>query len=135
MAQRGNILLVSGNPEAHRTLELIASTYSFEIIGSEDVKTGVNLIGSLEPDCVIFDFDLLANQRQRVKAKKKLEETGIPILFLNNGNGVHPKAGGSATLELEPMVKFVVGVRDKLNKRSHGGFLSRFHFLSKLRRT
>ena len=135
MAHHGNILLVSSNPEAHRLLELIASTYNFGIVGAENAKSGINLMRACEPDCVIFDFELLVNQRQKVTAKKKLDESGVPILILNNnGNGTHPKIDGRTPLRVEPMVRFVADTRERLNRRSHGGFLNRLPLLGRLRR-
>ena len=135
MANRGNILLVSGNPEAHRTLELVASTYNLGTIGAENARKGINLIKSLKPDCIIFDFDLLTNQPQRVTARKKLEESGIPTLFLNdNRNGSHPKSDEHTPFELESVVRFVVDARARLERSSNGRFLSRLPFLGRFRR-
>ena len=135
MANRGTILLVSGNPEAHRTLEIVASTYNLGAIGTEHAGKGINLIKSLKPDCIIFDFDLLTNQRQRVTAKKKLDETGIPTLVLNdNRNGSHPKPDEHTPFELESIVKFLADVRARLERGSSGGFLSRLPILGRLRK-
>ncbi|UCD57524.1 MAG: hypothetical protein JSV16_17280 [Candidatus Hydrogenedentota bacterium] len=135
MTNRSNLLLVSANPELHRTLEIIASTYNFRFLGTEKVKTGASFFKSHKLECVIFDLEVLPDYRQRVIVKKELVESGVPILFLNdNGNGVQYQDEVRTPLKIEPIVKFVLDVRGGLHQRSNGGILNRLLSLCRFRR-
>ncbi len=136
MTKRRSILVVSHNPELHRVLELIASTYNFRCMGAETAKKGVGLLSTDHPDCVIFDFETLKNQRQRALARKRLEGNGVPVLFLNeNGNGVHTRGPENTPLKIEPIVKFILDNCGKNSRSSNGGFFNRLLSLVRLRRT
>jgi hypothetical protein len=114
-------------------LELIASTYNFRCVGAENAKKGVSLLASDEPDCVIFDFETLKNQRQRATAKKRFEGNGVPVLFLNeNGNDLHTQGQANTPLKIEPIVKFIIDNCGKDGRTSNGGFLKRLLSLCRL---
>lgn len=137
MAKRRSILAVSPNPELHRVLELITSTYNFRCMGAETAKKGVGLLASDKPDCVIFDFDTLKNQRQRAAAKKRLEESGVPVLFMNeNGNGSTFDNQGAAhtPLKIEPIVKFIIDNCGENGRVSNAGLFRRLLSVCGLRR-
>ncbi|RJP67525.1 MAG: hypothetical protein C4532_14515 [Candidatus Abyssobacteria bacterium SURF_17] len=133
MANRGSVLLVSGNPELHRILELVASTYNLSCMGTENVREGVGFLRSNEPDCIVFDLNIVSNHKQRSIVKKKLEEKDVPVLFLNeNGNGTPSR--NHAPLKIEPIVKFVMDSCDGACRLSKGGLGRRLLGLLRLRR-
>lgn len=138
MTKRRSILVVSRNPELHRVLELIASTYNFRCVGAENAKKGVGLLASDEPDCVIFDFETLKSQRQKALAKKRLEGNGVPVMFLNengNGSGLHTRGPENTPLKIEPIVKFIIDNCGENGQASNGGFFNRLLSFCRLRRS
>ncbi|MBI5116206.1 hypothetical protein HZA56_07000 [Candidatus Poribacteria bacterium] len=133
MASHGSVLLVSSNPELHQVLEIIASTYNLKFLGADAAGAGVDLFKSKTPECVIFDLETLRDNRQRTLLKKRLGESEIPVLYLNdNGNG--HQGGQQKSLKLEPIVKFVVDCRNSMEKASGRGLMTRLLTLCRLRR-
>jgi DNA-binding NtrC family response regulator len=126
MGNRGSILVVSSDPELHRILEIISSTYSFKFREAGDAKTGLGLFNSSKPDCVIFDLKTLPDQRRRDMIKKKLEESRTPIMFLNDTeNGTAHSAGPTSSLRIDPLVNFIKSNHDRCCKVTHRSFFGR----------
>ncbi|RJP22247.1 MAG: hypothetical protein C4520_08600 [Candidatus Abyssobacteria bacterium SURF_5] len=124
MKKQSNILLVSANPDLHRTLEIVASTCSSRFFGAENAKKGMGLLVSSEMDCVIFDLATLPNPRHKQVVRRKIEKAGVPTLWLNdgsNGNG-----GSQGSQKIEPIVKFVMDTCERVGNASNGNFLRRF---------
>lgn len=125
MIKRSNVLLVSNDPDLHRTLEIIASTYNCKCTGAEDPKTGVRLLLSGRSGCVIFDLQIVKNERHKAFAKQKIRESGLPHLILNdNQNGSSYRA--NEPLKIEPIVKFVMNNCNGANLSSGGVFSKLF---------
>lgn len=125
MVKQSSILLVSSNPELHRTLELIASTCNSRFLGAENAKIGVGIVDSGKPDCVIFDLETLHNPKHKSVVKKRLEESRLPTLLLNdNENGVQRPGGKNTPVKLEPIVKFIMDTTER-SRRKNGGILRR----------
>jgi hypothetical protein len=136
MANRGSILLVSTNPELHQVLEIITSTYDLKFLGAEGAASGIDLFRSKGPISVIFDLDILRDHRQRTLFKKKFNDSGVPVLFLNDGeNGIANHGNSQKPLKLEAIVKFVADSRNGTQKTSSRGLVSRLLTLCRLRRT
>lgn len=106
LKKQTSVLLVSPNPDLHRTLEMVAATYNSRFLSAENAKKGVGLIASAEPDCIIFDLSTLSNPRHKQAVKQRLEKVGVPTLWLNDGaNGTAHLPGAQ---KLEPLVKFIM---------------------------
>jgi hypothetical protein len=136
MASHGSVLLVSANPELHQVLEIIASTYNLKFLGADAAGAGVDLFKSKRPECVIFDLETLRDNRQRTLLKKRLGESEIPVLYLNdNDNGNGHQGSPQKSLKLEPIVRFVVDCRNGAEKASSRGLMTRLLSFCKLRRT
>ena len=131
MAKR-SVLLVSRNPELHRTLHLVTSTYNYKLVGTEDPKKGVIILKSNAPDCVIFDLESLRDPKHKNYAKKRVEESGVPALVLNdNDNGDIPR---NPSMKLEPIVKFVMDNCGNNRQESNGGFVGKIFSFLKFKR-
>lgn len=135
MPKRSSVLLVSTNAELHRTLHLVTSTYNFRLVGTEDPKKGVVILKSNAPNCVIFDLQSLREPKHKNYAKRKIEESGVPALLLNdNDNGTeygHPENG---SLKLEPIVKFIMDNCSLSRQESNGGLVGRLFSFLRLKR-
>jgi hypothetical protein len=122
-----SVLLVSPNPDLHRTLEMVAATYNSRFLSAESAKKGVGLIASGEPDCVIFDLATLSNPRHKQAVKQKLEKVGVPTLWLNDGtNGIAHVPGSQ---KLEPLVKFIMDNCGRTGGTSTSNILQRLFSL------
>ncbi|MBI4831545.1 MAG: hypothetical protein HY801_08315 [Candidatus Lindowbacteria bacterium] len=135
MMNRGSILLVSTNPELHQVLEIIASTYNLRFLGADAAGAGIDLFKAKVPNCVIFDLDVLRDYRHRTLLKKKIGESGVPVLFLNdNENGAVHQGNSQKSLKLEPIVKFVVDSQNGARRTGNQGLVSRLLTFCRLRR-
>jgi DNA-binding response OmpR family regulator len=108
MAKSSTLLFVSGNPELQQVLETLKSAYGFSLLIAENPKEGLNFIKMTDPDCIIFDLQLLRTHNHVERIKEKIKPTGIPVLYLNDGgNGVSRSDELRSSASVEPMVKFV----------------------------
>jgi chemotaxis response regulator CheB len=129
MKNRRSLLIASANFELHRFLENITSNYDFTLLLAENAKEGLGILRLITPDCLIFDLDILKNLKNRKAIKKKLQESGVPILFLNDReNRDRHHAASRAPLEVEPIVKFVMDNKNKSRRNSKKSFLRRLLF-------
>jgi hypothetical protein len=130
MKKQNSVLLVSPNPDLHRTLELVASTYNSRFLGAESAKKGVGLIATGEPNCVIFDLATLANPRHKEVIKEKVKKIGVPTLWLNDGTNGTPRT----TQKLEPLVKFIMDNCSGIGGSATGNILRRLLVACRLQR-
>ncbi len=134
MAKRSCVLLVSPNAELHRTLHLVTSTYNFKLVGTEDPKKGVGILKSNVPNCVIFDLQSLRDPKHKNYAKRKVEESGVPSLLLNdNDDGAEYGRPENGSVKLEPIVKFIMDNCRNSQQELNGGFVGRFFSFLKLK--
>jgi len=123
LKKQTSILLVSPNPDLHRTLEMVAATYNSRFLSAENAKIGVGLIASGEPDCIIFDLATLSNPKHKQAVKQRLKKVGVPTLWLNDGaNGIAHMPGSQ---KLEPLVKFIMDNCGRVGAASTTNFLRR----------
>ena len=126
MENRDSILLVSEDSELHRLLKTVATSHDFTLLGVNSVEKGLGVFKNDRPSCIIFDLDILHNQRDRNAVRKRLQESGVPALLLDGlANERQNLADSPPSYFVELIVKFIVDTRDKSRRDSKGGFRKR----------
>ncbi len=134
MENRDSILFVSDDSELHQFLEIVATTYGFTLLGAKSVEKGLGIFKNDGPSCIIFDLDILHNPRDRNTVKKRLQESGVPVLLLDGlANGDQNPVDLPHSFDVEPIVKFIMDTRDKSRRDSKGGFRRRLLSLFSIR--
>lgn len=126
MEQSDVILLISRDLELHRFLEIVASTYNCTILEADNAEEGLKILQTRKPTSVIFDLNLLSNPSTRIRLKKSLQASEVPILFLHDGeNGDRHHDDSCGSFEVEPIVQFVLNNQDKTQRNQKTGLLKR----------
>lgn len=126
MENRDSILFVSEDSELHRFLEIVAVSFGFTLIGAKSAEKGLGILKNDGLKCIIFDLDILHNPRDRDAVKKRLQESGVPVLLLDGlANGGRGPVDLRPSFDVEPIVKFIMDTRDRSRRASKAGFRER----------
>ncbi len=126
MENRDSILFVSEDSELHRFLEIVAASFGFTLIGARSAEKGIGIFESDGPKCIIFDLDILPNPRDRNAVKKRLQESGVPVLLMDgSAKGGQKPVDLRPSFDVEPIVKFIMDTRDRSRRDSKAGFRKR----------